>query len=59
MRNSFMKWMLIGGLLGASAGMIVGSNPKSRSIRHKLMKNGRHLLRHSGETINDIVSIFR
>lgn len=55
MRKEIWKWMIIGGIAGASANLILGSNT---GMRRKWMKNGKNMLRSTGKAISGIIDMF-
>jgi hypothetical protein len=58
MRGGFTRGMLIGGVLGASIGvMMEGDGMKKRRVR--MMKNGRKMVRASSDLIDNFTGIFR
>jgi gas vesicle protein len=60
MSNSgFMKGLLIGGVVGASVGMMLNKNSGTRKSRKKMMDSGSEFLRKSGRLVNDVVDLFR
>lgn len=58
MRGGFTRGMILGGVLGASIGvMMEGDGMKRRRVR--MMKNGRKMVRVSSDLIDNFTDIFR
>ncbi|MGE5615148.1 MAG: YtxH domain-containing protein [Bacillota bacterium] len=57
MQKSFVKGVIVGGLLAASVGMMMNSD--MAGARRRMMRNGRNFLRKSGGFINNVVDMFR
>lgn len=59
MRTGFTRGMIIGSIIGASVSMMMNPDMMKGRNRRKMMRNGRNLLRKSGNVVGDIVDIFR
>lgn len=59
MHSGFTRGIVIGGIIGASLGMMMNSEMMKPRTRKKMMRNGRMLLKKSGGIIGDVVDIFR
>lgn len=57
--RGFTKGLIIGGILGAAASMMMEPGMMNNKTRRKLMRNGRNLVRSSGSLLGDVVDIFR
>lgn len=57
--NGFTKGLLVGGIIGASIGMMVKPERMNGRSRRKMMKAGRNLVRRSGHIIGDVVDMFK
>jgi len=57
--GGFRKGLIIGGLIGASVGMMMGPEMMKNRTRKKLMRSGRNMLRRSGNIISDVIEMFR
>lgn len=59
MRSNFTRGLLVGGLVGASVSMMMNSDRLKGRNRKRLVRNGRSLLRKSGNIVGDVVDLFR
>ncbi len=59
MRNGFVKGMMVGGIVAASVGVMMSSDMVRPRTKKRMLRNGRMLLRKSGNIIEDVVDIFR
>lgn len=59
MNGRFTKGMIIGGMVGASIGMMMGPDMMKNRTRRKVKRAGRQLLRRSGNWLEDIVDFIR
>ena len=59
MRSGFAKGMLVGGIIATSVGMIMNSDKVNPGSKRRMIRNGRMLMRRSGNIINDVVDMFR
>lgn len=59
MRTGFTRGLVIGSLIGASVSMMMNPDMMKARNRKKMMKNGRNLVRKSGNVISDVISMFR
>ncbi|HHW48937.1 MAG TPA: YtxH domain-containing protein [Clostridiaceae bacterium] len=57
--GGFRKGLIIGGLIGASIGMMMGPEVMNSRTRKKMMRSGRNMLRRSGNIISDVIELFR
>lgn len=59
MDKAFTRGLIIGGIVGASIGMMRNSNMMSGRNRKRIMKAGRKVMRQSGQLVSNIVDMFR
>jgi hypothetical protein len=59
MQSGFAKGILVGGIIATSVSMIMNSEKMNPSTRKRMMRNGRMLLRKSGNILGDVVDMFR
>ncbi|MCX8129135.1 MAG: YtxH domain-containing protein [Clostridia bacterium] len=59
MRSGFTRGMIIGSIIGASVSMMVNPDMMKSRGRRKMMRNGKNILRKSGNIIGDVVDLFR
>jgi gas vesicle protein len=59
MYGKFTKGLVIGGVLGATIGMMMDPGMMKSRTRKRMMRNGRSVIRKSGDIIGDLVDIFR
>lgn len=59
MQNGFVKGVMIGGFIGASVSMMMNSDMVKPRTKRRMMRNGRSLLRKSGNLISDVADMFR
>lgn len=59
MEKSFVKGVIVGGLLTASIKMMMNSDMMSSGTKKRMMRDGRTFLRKSGGFINNVVDLFR
>jgi len=59
MRSGFAKGVLVGGIIATSVGMIMNSDKVNSGSKRRIMRNGRMLMRKSGNIISDMVDMFR
>ena len=59
MHSGFTKGLVVGGIIGASVGMMMNSDHMSPRTRKKMMRCGHNMLKKSGSIIDDVVDIFR
>jgi len=57
--GGFTKGLIIGGLIGTSIGMMMGPDMMKSRTRKKLMRNGRNMIRRSGNLISDVIEMIR
>lgn len=53
MFGRFAKGMIVGGIIGAMAGMV--SNPEAGRRGKRLMRKGKHFMKDSGRMFGDLV----
>jgi gas vesicle protein len=59
MQNSFTKGLIIGGIIGASIGMIVEPDTINTKNRKKMLRSGKDILSKTGNVIGDVIELFR
>ncbi len=59
MLKNFTKGLVIGGIIGASIGVITNSDIMDPHMRKKMVKSGRKLMRRSNHVIGDMIDLFR
>lgn len=59
-KNNFTRGLIVGGIIGASVGMVMNSDTMmSNRSRRKMRNKGMDLMRKSGTLIGDVVELFR
>lgn len=58
MNGGFTRGLIVGSLIGTSIGMMMPDMKHSKA-RKRMMRNGRNMLRKSGNIISDMVDVFR
>lgn len=58
-KRGFTKGLIIGGIIGAAASMMMEPGMMNNKTRRKMIKNGRNLVRSSGNIIGEVIDIFR
>ncbi len=59
MHKGFVKGMVIGGLVGATASMMMNSDMMSSRSRRKMMRRSKSLIRKTSNIIGDVADLFR
>ncbi len=59
MRNTFVKGMMVGGIVAASVGLVMNTDMMSGRTKKRMIKGGRNLLRKSSGIIGDVADLFR
>ncbi len=59
MGNGFTRGIIVGSIIGASVSMIMNPDMMKGRNRRKMMRNGRNLMRKSGNIVGDVVDLFR
>lgn len=57
--RGFTKGLIIGGVLGAAASMMMEPGTMNNKTRRKMIRNGRNLIRTSGSFLGEVIDIFR
>lgn len=58
MRNRFMRGLLMGGMIGAAATMMMSPNMSTRN-RRKMMRTGRRVIGRAANIIDDVRDLAR
>ncbi|HEY9063201.1 MAG TPA: YtxH domain-containing protein [Pseudobacteroides sp.] len=59
MRGGFTRGLVIGGLIGASIGMIKNSDMMKPRSRRRMMRAGRNMIRRTGNALGDVIDLLR
>ncbi len=59
MRGGFTRGLVLGGLIGASIGMIKNSDMMRPRSRRRMMRAGRSMVRRTSHAIGDMIDLLR
>lgn len=59
MRGGFTRGLVIGGLIGASIGMIKNSDMMKPRSRRRMMRTGRNMIRRTSHALGDVIDLLR
>lgn len=59
MHTRFARGLIIGSIIGASVGMMLGPDIMNHRTKKRMMRAGRNWLRRSGSLVNDLFHVFR
>jgi hypothetical protein len=59
MRGGFTRGLVLGGLIGASIGIMKNSDMMKPRSRRRMMRTGRNMIRRTSHALGDVIDLLR